>query len=42
MLIKMLLYISNRREQVVQYIEEQEEGVKGIEEVEDINKLKER
>jgi len=38
----MLLYISDRKKQAVQYIEEQEEKVKGIEEVENINKLKEK
>jgi len=42
MLIKILLYISNGREQAVQYIEKQEEGVKEREEVEDIDKLEER
>jgi len=41
-LIKILLYISDRREQAVQHIEKQEEEVKKREEVEDIDKLKKR
>jgi len=38
----MLLYISNGREQAVQHIEEQEEGVKEKKEVKDIDKLEKR